>query len=122
MWSSSSPVILAAATRRLAGQRAEDGEVVEHVAGGQPDHGDPAAGATRRALVGELQQRFPDRRPAGPELGGEASRSRRVPGASPPVRIRLRSSSAARARTVPPMRLAGTGRLTDDPTMSARPN
>ena len=56
----------------LAGQGAEDGEVVEDVAGAEADHGDAAAGShLDEALVGQLQQRLPDRRAAGAELGAQ---------------------------------------------------
>ena len=57
---------------RLAGQRAQDGEVVEDVAGGEADDRDPAAGGhLDEPLVGQLQQRLPDRRAAGAELGAD---------------------------------------------------
>ena len=55
---------------RLAGQRGQDGEVVDGVLGRDADDGDAAA---RRdgdeALVGELEQGLADRGPADPELG-----------------------------------------------------
>jgi hypothetical protein len=56
----------------LAGQRAEDGEVVEDVARREPDHGDAAAGGNvDEPLVGQLEQGLPDGGAAGAELDGQ---------------------------------------------------
>ena len=88
----------------LPGQRGQDGEVVDGVLGGDPDDGDPAAGGDdHQALVGELEQGLADRGAAGAELLGDLVEIEPCPGRSRPVRMRSRSSSAARARTVPPI-------------------
>jgi len=65
---------------RLAGERRQDGEVVDGVLGGEPGDGDPAPGRDRdQALVGELEQGLPNGGPADAELGGELVEVEPVP-------------------------------------------
>jgi hypothetical protein len=64
----------------LAGERGQDGEVVDRVLRRDPDHRHAAAwGDRNEALVGQLEQRLADRRAADPELRGELVEVETVP-------------------------------------------